>query len=53
MPELGAYRHVWTKRNRDGDWEYGYDCWWSDGTKSHEFTLPWGRLEGVIELPMK
>lgn len=53
MSELGAYRHVWTKRDRRGDWEYEYECYWSDGEVTTEVSLPWGRLEGVLDLGLK
>ena len=52
MRKLLTYRHVWTRRDRNGDWEYEYYCTWSDGSEGLEISLPWGRLEGAIELPM-
>lgn len=51
-PRLLTYRHVWTHRNRDGDWEYQYYCTWSDGVDGLTPNLPWGRMEGAVELPM-
>lgn len=49
MPTLTAYRHHWIGKNRDG-WQYEYECHWSDGTVTREFTLPWGRMDGAVEL---
>lgn len=51
-PILLTYRHVWTHRNRDGDWEYSYYCTWSDGSEGMCASLPWGNLGDAVELPM-
>jgi len=48
---LKTYRHVWTKKDRNGDLQYEYLCSWSDGSESRECTLPWGRMDGAVELP--
>lgn len=50
---LVAYRFVWTRRDRNGDWEYAYDWHMSDGTIVRRPSLPWGRLNGVVELPQE
>ena len=47
---LVTYRQIWTRRTRDG-WEYAYVCTWSDGSETIEHTLPWGRMDGAVELP--
>lgn len=52
MAKLLTYRHVWTRRDRNGDLDYEYFCTWSDGSEGFEVSLPWGRLDGAIELPM-
>jgi hypothetical protein len=49
---LLTYRHVWTERDRDGDMQYEYYCTWSDGSEGRCVSLPWGRMEGAVELPM-
>jgi hypothetical protein len=51
-PRLLTYRHVWTERDRNGDLEYEYYCTWSDGSEGMCVSLPWGRMEGAVELPM-
>lgn len=48
---LSAYQHVWTRKSKDG-WEYEYRCIWSDGSETWECTLPWGDMQGAVELPM-
>lgn len=42
---LVSYRFVWLRKD-----EYAYECVWSDGTETTEFTLPWGALEGAREV---
>lgn len=49
---LVTYRHIWTGKDRNGDHQYEYYCTWSDDSEGREFTLPWGRMEGAVELPM-
>lgn len=46
---LKTYQQFWTHKNRDG-WQYDYLCTWSDGSESRECTLPWGRMDGAIEV---
>lgn len=41
---LVSYRQVWVTKD-----DYLYECVWSDGTTTTEHTLPWGRMDGVIE----
>lgn len=50
MSQLIAYQFVWTTRDRRGDWEYEYWCLWQDGTVTTEITLPWGNMEGAVEV---
>lgn len=47
---LKTYQHVWIGKHR-GELQYEYICTWSDGDVTREFTLPWGRLDGAVELP--
>jgi hypothetical protein len=49
-PSLLTYQHVWTYKNSDG-WQYEYHCTWSDGDRTVEHTLPWGRMDGAKEFP--
>jgi hypothetical protein len=51
MTQLLTYRHVWTRRTRDG-WDYAYYCTWSDGSEGFAASLPWDRMAGAVELPM-
>lgn len=46
---LVTYRQIWTRRTRDG-WDYAYVCTWSDGSETIEHTLPWGRMDGAVEV---
>lgn len=46
---LVSYRLVWDRRPSD---DYEYQCFWSDGTETMEPTLPWGDMDGAVELPM-
>ncbi len=47
-----TYKHVWTGRDRNGDWEYGYQTVWSDGQELFLWSLPWGMpaLVGAVEI---
>ncbi len=47
---LVTYQQVWTHKTCEG-WQYVYRCTWSDGNETIEHTLPWGRMDGVVELP--
>ena len=47
---LRTYQQVWTHKTDDG-WQYVYRCTWSDGNETIEVSLPWGRMDGAVELP--
>jgi len=47
---LKTYQLIWTHRDHLGDWQYAYDCTWSDGTVTREISLPWGQMEGAVEV---
>lgn len=44
---LVTYQQVWSKPGTDN---YEYLCTWSDGSETREFTLPWGRMAGAVEV---
>lgn len=54
-PTILTYKLVWTGRDRFGDWEYGYETTWSDGTSCFLWTLPWGMpaMVGAVDLDKK
>jgi hypothetical protein len=45
-----SYKLVWTHRDRNGDWEYGYNVTFSDGSTSFLRSLPWDRLGNAVDL---